>query len=68
MNTKIINSEKIMQYIRENKLTKTEFCNLAKITIKSFNNVLAGDENIRINTIIKIAKVLNCTTFTELFR
>ncbi len=50
-----VNVSKIKSYIKENGLTKTEFCKKCEISISAFNRVLTG-MNGKLNTLFKIAK------------
>lgn len=52
----------IKDYIREKKLTKTEFCKLCKISIHTLNKILSG-KNFEISALFKIAKVLEMEVY-----
>ena len=45
-------------YIRDNDLTKTKFCKLSKISVKTFNKILNQQANFRSIAIFRIAKTM----------
>lgn len=64
---KIINTDLIKNYMKENRLTKTEFCKLCGLSKSSLNKVLNGNLNIYISTLFKVSKAIN-VKFSEIFR
>ena len=66
MNKKIIKTELIAEYIKQNNLSKKKFCELSKISVATLNKVLSGKTNINFIAIFKIAKVMNINA-CELF-
>lgn len=63
----IIKTELINNYLIENKLSKTAFCKLCKISVSTLNKILANDNNIGTIALFKIARMLNiriCDLFT----
>ena len=55
---KLIKTELIMNYIKNNNLTKKEFCKQCNISIYILNKILNYKTNIRITAFIKIAELL----------
>lgn len=53
----IVNTQKIIEYIDVNNLTKTDFCKLCKISISTFNRILSG-KDFYLATLFKIAKIM----------
>ena len=65
MNEKI-NIQLIETFIKENKLSKTRFCKLCKISPRSYQKIVSGDFRIRLTSLFKIARTLRvpiCTLF-----
>lgn len=46
------------KFMKENKLNKTQFCKNCNVSLKTFNNLLKG-ENPNLITVVKIAKYTN---------
>jgi len=59
-------TEIIENYLKENKISKTKFCKLCGITLRTFMRVM-NNENYRVNTLFKIARVLKLQVH-KLFR
>ena len=57
----IIKTEFIKKYIKENKLTKTEFCKLCDISTSTLNSLLKNKVLIKLETLIKISKSTKIT-------
>jgi transcriptional regulator with XRE-family HTH domain len=56
----LINTKLITNYMEENKLSKTAFCKLIKISYGSLNKMLANDtSNIKLLVLLKIMRALN---------
>ena len=55
---KYINEELISNFIKNNKLTKTKFCKISKISLKTFYKVLDGNYNVDVKVLFKIAKAM----------
>lgn len=53
-----INVKIIVDYIKNNNMTKTAFCKTCKISVSTLNRVLAG-ENVKLISLAKIAKAIN---------
>ncbi|MBQ8909231.1 MAG: hypothetical protein IJY90_02990 [Clostridia bacterium] len=53
-----INAEMILNYIKENNLTKTSFCKLCKIGLDTFERIMSNIRNYRIIALFKIARVM----------
>lgn len=63
----IINTDLVFNYLKENNLTKTQFCKLCKITSSTLNKVLNNKHNLKLRTLFKIARQLN-VKISELFK
>ncbi len=50
--------EIIENYLKQNHLSKTKFCNLCKISVKTLEKIYNDDCSIRLKTIRKITKFL----------
>ena len=61
-----INTKKIENFRKENKLTKKEFCSLCKISLNTYNKILNG-KNVLITSIFKIS-ILMKIHICELFK
>lgn len=61
-----VNVELLKNYMKEQGLSKTEFCRQCKISIEVLNKILANKDNFRIIAIFKIARKLNIQIY-ELF-
>ena len=59
MQEKYFKTELIENYIKENKISKIEFCKRCKLSIGTLNKVLSNQLNFKLNAIFKIARVLN---------
>lgn len=60
---KIIKIGIIKNFITENKISKTKFCKMCKISPSTLNKILANGENFRIIALFKIAKVLKVQVY-----
>lgn len=58
-----INTSKIQNYIKENNLTKQQFCKQCNISPSVLNKILKDQHNIHILALFKIAKVINIQVF-----
>lgn len=54
-----IKTELIEKYIKDNNLSMTAFCKKCKIGLSVYKKIMSGSLKIRINSIVKIVKVLN---------
>lgn len=54
-----INTDLIINYLFLNKLTKSEFCKMCKISYGTLEKVMSKNQNFNISALFKIAKVLN---------
>lgn len=54
----MINFDKLLGKIKENKLTQQEYCNMCGISVRTFNNYKKKPDNIRIEFIEKNMHVL----------
>lgn len=53
----------IENYIKENNLSKNEFCRLCRISPNTLYKIINNDSNMKIIAIIKIARVINVQLF-----
>lgn len=60
-----VKTEKIEEYIKENNLTKREFCKLCKISPSTLNKILKT-ENFNLLSLFKITRVMNIN-FCDIF-
>ncbi len=63
----MINTNLILNYLKANILTKTQFCKLCKITFSTLNKVLNDKQNLKMKTLFKIARQLNIK-ISDLFK
>ena len=54
----IFNLEIIKNYIKVNNLSKTKFCKLSKISLKTFNKILNQQPNFRSVAVFRIARTI----------
>lgn len=57
-----IKVELITNYLKENKMSKAEFCRKAGVSMGVLNKILADKLNVRIDAILKIAKEIKTNT------
>ena len=55
---KVIKINLIEKFIKKNKLTKKEFCNICKISEGTLNKILKNNSNFKITAVFKVARVL----------
>lgn len=53
-----IKIEIIEKFIIENKISKTKFCKMCKISPSTLNKIMTRNDNFRIIALFKIAKVI----------
>ena len=58
-----INIEIIEKFIKENKISKTAFCKMCKISLSTLNKIMTNDDSFRIIALFKIAKVIKVQVF-----
>lgn len=66
MNT-CINPDKILKYIKDNKLTKEEFCNKCKIDLSTLKEILKG-EKVEFSIFYRLAQTMKidiCFMYNE---
>lgn len=56
----VINIDLILEYIKQNNLSKTQFCKKCKVSPVTFNKILKGDKDVQFKSILKIAIVMRC--------
>ena len=61
-----IKTELIENFIKENNLSKSKFCEMCKISQNTLNKIMTNSENFRIIALFKIARVLKIQVF-EMF-
>ena len=54
----LIKTESIEKYLQENKLSKTKFCKICKISPGTFKKIMNNDSNFNLIALFKIARVL----------
>ena len=54
-----IKTELIENFIKDNNLSKSKFCEMCKISQSTLNRIMTNSENFRIIALFKIARVLN---------
>lgn len=54
-----LNTEKILNFIKENNLTKKVFCKKCKISPATLNKILENKTNFYLVALFKIARVMN---------
>lgn len=63
----MVKTELILNYMKENNLSKTAFCKKCKISTVTLKKILNNQENYRLFALFKIARVLNMRIH-ELFK
>ena len=53
-----IKIEIIEKFMIKNKISKTTFCKMCKISPSTLNKIITKDNNFRINALFKIARVI----------
>lgn len=53
----------IINFMKENNLSKTAFCKQCKISLRSLNKIFNDDPCLRLRTFSKISKVLNIKVY-----
>ena len=48
----------IENFMLENKISKTKFCKLCKISIRTLNKIMSNNDDFRIIALFKIARVI----------
>lgn len=61
-----IKVELIENFIKDNNLSKTKFCEMCKISQSTLNKIMTNSKNFRIIALFKIARVLKIQVF-EMF-
>ena len=56
---KIIKTEIIENYLKENNISKYKFCKLCNVSRNIFDKIMANDTNFGIKALFKIARILN---------
>ena len=56
---KIIKTEIIEKYLKENKISKTKFCKMCEISVSTFNLAMDNNGNFGIIALCKMARVMN---------
>ena len=58
-----IKSELIENFIKDNNLSKSKFCEMCKISQSTLNKIMTNSENFRIIALFKIARVLKIQVY-----
>lgn len=61
-----IKTEIIEKYIIKNKLSKTKFCKMCKISPSTLNKIMTNDDNFGIIALFKIARVIKVQVYQML--
>lgn len=61
-----IKTELIENFIKDNNLSKSKFCEMCKISQSTLNKIMTNNENFRIISLFKIARFLKIQVF-EMF-
>ena len=56
-----INVNKIYAYLKENDISKTEFCKKCKISPETFNALINNSKNTQLKAVFKIAREMKCS-------
>ena len=65
---KFFNTDFILNYMKENHLSKTKFCKLCHIGMSTLNKLLHDDLSLRIKLLWKLAKGMNVDLRNLLYR
>lgn len=58
-----IKTELIENFIKDNNLSKSKFCEMCKISQSTLNKIITNNENFRIIALFKIASVLKIQVY-----
>ena len=58
-----IKTELIENFIKENNLSKSKFCEMCKISQSTLDKIMTSNENFRIIALFKIARVLKIQVY-----
>ena len=58
-----IKTEIIEKYMNENKLSKTKFCKMCKISPSTLNKIMTNDDKFGIIALFKIARVIKVQVY-----
>ena len=58
-----IKTELIENFIKENNLSKSKFCEMCKISQSTLNKIMTNSENFRIIALFEIARVLKIQVY-----
>ena len=58
-----IKVELIENFIKDNNLSKTKFCEMCKISQSTLNKIMTNSENFKIIALFKIARVLKIQVY-----
>ena len=58
-----IKTEIIKNFMIENKISKTKFCRMCKISLSTLNKILNNDHKFRIIALFKIARVIKVQVY-----
>ena len=59
MNKLYLNKIPILEYMLENNLSVTEFCQIGDIDYRTFNNYIYGEKPVQIKVLFKFARIIN---------
>ena len=58
-----IKTELIENFIKDNNLSKSKFCEMCKISQSTLNKIMTNSENLKIIALFKIARVLKIQVY-----
>ena len=58
-----IKTEIIEKFMLENKISKTKFCKMCKISLSTLNKIMANDESFGMVALFKIARVIKIQVY-----
>lgn len=58
-----IKVEIIEKFMKENKISKTAFCKMCKISLSTLNKIIDKDDSFRIIALFKIARVIKIQVY-----
>lgn len=57
-NKNFYNTNYIKAYLHEKRLSKNDFCKIAKISLRTLNKILKHNKSVRLKTVLKICILL----------
>ena len=63
----IYNLEIIKNYIKENNLSKSKFCKLSRISLKTLHKIFNQQTNLRATAVFRVARTMNIKVYLLFF-